>query len=67
MSRQTESAQFNGVQLGDQVSIQIGANSEPLSISTGDPSQLISTINSLDISSQSSAQSAIDLIGEAAS
>ena len=67
VSRQTESAQFNGVQLGDQVSIQIGANSEPLSISTGDPSQLISTINSLDISSQSSAQSAIDLIGEAAS
>lgn len=67
ISRQTASTEFNGVKFGDDVSIQIGANSEQLTVSTGDPAQLTTTVNSLDISSQAGAQNAIDLIGEAAS
>ena len=66
VSRQTASTQFNGVKFGDQVNIEVGGDSEQLQVQTGDPAQLTATVNSLDISSQSAAQNAIDLIGEAA-
>lgn len=65
VSRQTASTEFNGVKFGDQINIEIGGNSEQLSISSGDPTQLNNQLSSLDISSQSAAQSAINLIGEA--
>lgn len=65
VSRQTASTEFNGVKLGDQVNLQIGANSDQLAVSTGDPAQLNSTLSSLDISSQSGAQGALNLISQA--
>ncbi len=65
ISRQTASTEFNGVKFGDQVNLQIGADSEQLSVSTGDPAALNATISGLDISSQSGAQGALGLISQA--
>lgn len=66
ISRQAASTQFNGVKPGDQVNLQIGADSDQLAISTGNPEELNSALAGLDISSQSGAEGAIDLLNQAA-
>lgn len=66
IARQTGSTEFNSVNLGDQVSIEVGGGSQ-LSFNTADPAQINAALNSLDISSQSAAQNAINLIAESSS
>ena len=65
ISRQTASSEFNGVKLGDSVSIEIGADSEQLEVSTGDPAALNQSLESIDISTQAGAENALGLISQA--
>jgi flagellin len=65
ISRQTASTEFNGVKLGDSVSLQVGANSDQLPVSTGDPAALNASLESVDISTQAGAQEALNLVSQA--